>query len=159
MAETYDEPLPGDGLVNLAFAGTGAVLATSVAAAAFPDSFARIHAVGSSLLFLIGTGALLWAYALGVSRSRAVVVTLGGLFFLAGGVAPATVRRRFRIALAVEVVAVVAAASIRPFTEVAFGILAPMFGLGLMSVWGGRYGVYDARPEAGPVARPDGDDP
>ena len=40
----------------------------------------------------------------------------------------------------------VAAASIRPYTEVAFGILAPMFGLGLMGVWGGRYGEFPPRP-------------
>ena len=40
----------------------------------------------------------------------------------------------------------VAAASIRPFTEVAFGILAPMFGLGLMALWGGRHGTFPPRP-------------
>ena len=40
----------------------------------------------------------------------------------------------------------VAAASIRPYSEVAFGILAPMFGLGLMGVWGGRYGDVPAPP-------------
>ena len=148
MPEPYDEPPPGDGLVNLVFAGTGAVVGTSLAATLLPDAFGLVHAIVSGVLFAIGTGALLWAYALGVSRSRAVLVTLGGLFFLAGGVAPADVRRRFRVALAIQVVAVVAAASIRPFSNVAFGVLAPMFGLGLMSVWGGRYGVYAARPEA-----------
>jgi hypothetical protein len=46
---------------------------------------------------------------------------------------------------AVQVVAVVAAASIRPYTEVAFGILAPMFGLGLMGLWAGRYGTFPPR--------------
>lgn len=155
MAEPYDDPPPGDGLVNLAFAGTGAVAGTSLAAAVLPDTFGLVHAALSCVLFAVGTGALLWAYALGVSRSRAVLVTLGGLFFLSGDVAPAEVRKRFRLALAVEVVVVVAAASIRPFTEVAFGVLAPVFGLGLMSVWGGRFGVFAARPEAGPRrARP-----
>lgn len=154
MPETYDDDPPGDGLLNLAFAGTGAVAGTSIAAAALPDAFGTVHAVLSTVLFVIGTGALLWAYALGVSRSRAVQVTLGGLFFLSGGVAPDELRKRFRIALAVEVVAVVAAASIRPFTVVAFGVLAPMFGLGLMSMWGGRHGVFaakvDGRRDAGP---------
>jgi hypothetical protein len=37
---------------------------------------------------------------------------------------------------------------VRPYTEVAFGILAPMFGLGLMAMWGGRHGVFAARPDA-----------
>ena len=45
-----------------------------------------------------------------------------------------------------QVLAVVVAASIRPFTEVAFGILAPMFGLGMMALWGGRYGDFPERP-------------
>ena len=146
MADLYDDRPAGDGLVNLAYAGTGAVVGTSIAAAALPDTFGVVHAALSGVLFVIGTGALLWAYALGVSRSRAVVVTLPGLFFLGAGAAPPDISRRFRIALAAEVVAVVAAASIRPYSIVAFGILAPMFGLGLMGVWGGRYGAFPARP-------------
>jgi len=137
---------PGAGIVNLAFLGTGAVVATSVAAAARPDVFGVVHAGVSAVLFAIGTGALLWAYALGVSRSRTVLIGIPGLFLLAGDVAPAATKRQMRIALAVEVVAVVVAASIRPFSEVAFGILAPMFGLGLMGMWGGRHGAFPPRP-------------
>jgi hypothetical protein len=143
MPESYDEPLPGEALVSFAFAGTGAIVGTSLAAGV-------VHALLSAALFAIGTGALLWAYALGVSRSRAVVVTLVGLFFLGGGAAPPEIAKRFRIALAVEVVAVVAAAVPRAGTEsiVAFGVLAPMFGLGLMAVYGGRFGVFPARAES-----------
>jgi hypothetical protein len=136
----------GAGLVNLTFLGTAAIVVTSVAAALAPDPFGRVHAVVSCTLFAVGTGALLWAYALGVSRSRTELVSVGGLFFLAGEVAPPHVRRAFRVALAVEVVAVVVAASVRPYTEVAFGILAPVFALGLMSVWSGRHGAYPPRP-------------
>lgn len=136
----------GAGLVNLCFAGTGAVVATSAAAAAAPDTFATVHAGLSVVLFAVGTGALLWAYALGVARSRSERISIPGLFLLADGAAPAPTRRAFRIALVVQVVVVVAAASVRPFTEVAFGILAPMFGLGLMAVWGGRHGAFPPRP-------------
>ena len=136
----------GAGIVRLAFLGTGAVVTTSVAAAALPDTFGVVHAVLSLVLFAIGTGSLLWAYALGVSRSRTDVITVPGLFFLAGDAAPSSTRRHLRIAVAVEVVAVVAAASVRPYTEVAFGVLAPMFGLGLMGMWGGRHGAFAPRP-------------
>ncbi len=142
--EADDEP--GTGIVNLAFLGTGALVATSLAAAASPDTFGLVHAGLSVLLFAVGTGAMLWAYALGVSRSRTDLIGIPGLFFLAGGVAPAATQRQLRTAVAVEVVAAVAAAAIRPFSEVAFGILAPMFGLGLMSMWGGRYGEFSPRP-------------
>ena len=140
-----DEHGAGGGIVNLCYAGTGAVVGTSIAGALLPGTFRYVHAVLSGLLFAVGTGALLWGYALGVSRSRTAVVTLPGLFFLGGDAAPADVRRRFRLALAVQTVAVVAAALIRPDTEVAFGVLAPLFGLGLMATWGGRHGTFPPR--------------
>lgn len=145
MADLHDEPEPGAGILNLTFLGTGVLVGTSVAAAAAPDTFGVAYAALSSVLFAVGTGAFLWAYALGVSRSRADAVSILGLFFLAGDVAPQHLRRAFRVALAVEVVAVTAAAAVRPYSEVAFGVLAPMFALGLMSTWGGRYGTFPPR--------------
>jgi hypothetical protein len=36
-------------------------------------------------------------------------------------------------------------AAARPFTSVAFGILVPMFGLGLAGLWGARHGRFEAR--------------
>jgi hypothetical protein len=142
----HDGPEAGTGLVNATFLGTGVLVVTSIAAAAAPDSFGAVHATLSIGLFIIGTGAMLWAYALGVSRSRTELITIPGLFFLAGEVAPPATRRALRVATAVEIVAVVGAASIRPYSEVAFGILAPMFGLGLMAMWGGRHGDFPPRP-------------
>jgi hypothetical protein len=141
-----DDAERGGGLVNATFVGTGALVVTSIAAAADPETFGSVYAILSIGLFVIGTAAMLWAYALGVSRSRTEHLDIPGLFFLAGDVAPRDTRRALRIATAVEIVAVVAAASIRPYSEVAFGILAPMFGLGMMGVWGGRYGVFPPRP-------------
>ncbi len=146
MVDPGADDEPGAGLVKLAFLGTGGLVATSVGAATLPETLGAIHAALSVVLFAVGTGALLWAYALGVSRSRAELIAIPGLFFLAGPTAPGSTRRQLRIALAVEVVAVVTAAAIRPFSEVAFGILAPMFGLGLMSMWGGRHGTFPPRP-------------
>jgi hypothetical protein len=154
MGDLYEDPHPGDGLVNLVFAGTGALVGTGLAGALAPDTFALVHAILSGLLFVVGTGAMLWGYALGVSRSRTLVVTLPGLFFLASGTAPPDVRRRFHMALAVEVVAVVAAALVRPDTEVTFGVLAPVFGLGLMAMWGGRFGSFPARADVAPNPEP-----
>jgi hypothetical protein len=158
--ERADGPTEGAGLVNLAFAGTGVVAGTSAAAALVPDTFGIVHAVVSCALFAVGTGAFLWAYALGVSRSRDEAVDIPGLFFLTGDTAPREVRRPFRVALAVEVVAVVTAAALRPYTEVAFGILAPMFAMGLMGTWGGRHGRFPpkaARPAAPEPSAPAAD--
>jgi hypothetical protein len=136
----------GAGLINLTFLGTGLLVGTSLAGAVAPDTFGLAHAIVSCVLFAVGTGGLLWAYALGVSRSRNDLINIPGLFFLGAGAAPKEVRRPLRVALAVEVVAVVAAAAVRPYTEVAFGILAPMFAMGLMGTWGGRYGTFPPRP-------------
>jgi hypothetical protein len=138
-------PEPGEGLVNLDFAGTGLLVGTSAGAAVLPGSFGAAHAVVSIGAFAIGVAAFLWAYALGIARSRTDLIGIGGLFFLAGGAAPRVVAFRLRIAFAVQTVAVVVAASVRPFTIVAFGILAPMLGLGLMALWGGRHGTFPAR--------------
>ena len=147
MDDRFDDAGPiGSGLLNLDFAGTGAVVGTAIAGAVLPDTFKLVHAALAGLLFLVGTGALLWGYALGVSRSRTLVISMAGLFFLADGAAPPGVRRRFNLALAVQVVATVTAALIRNDTEVAFGVLAPIFGLGLMAMWGGRHGSFAAKP-------------
>lgn len=154
MGDLYEDPHPGDGLLNLVFAGTGALVGTSLAGALVPDTFAVVHAVLAGLLFVAGSGAMLWGYALGVSRSRALVVTLPGLFFLAAGAAPPDSRRRFHLALAVQVVAVAAAALVRPDTEMAFGVLAPVFGLGLMAMWGGRFGSFPARADVRSTPEP-----
>jgi hypothetical protein len=131
--------------MNLNLAGTGLMVLTSVAAAVHPDAFAPLHAGLSGVAFVIGTAALLWAFVLGIGRSRDELIAVGGLFFLAGGSAPAPVARRFWVALTVQLVAVVAAASVRPFTVVAFGVLAPMLGMGLMAAWGARHGTFPKR--------------
>ena len=144
MAEAAAER--GAGLVKVAYAGTAALVVTSGAAAVAPDTFGVVHGAFSVVLFVIGTGAMLWAYALGVSRSRTEQVGIPGLFLLAEDVAPPEIRRALRGATAVQVVAVIVAASLQPYTEVAFGILAPMFGLGLMGLWAGRYGQFPPRP-------------
>ena len=36
---------------------------------------------------------------------------------------------------------------IRPFTPLAFGILVPMLGLGLIALWGARHGTFPARAD------------
>jgi hypothetical protein len=147
------EVLPADAghrIRQLDLVGTALLVVTSLAAAVAPDTFTYPHAGFSVALFVVGTGALLWAYLVGISRSRTELIDIAGLFLLSGPVAPEPIRRTLRVALAVQVVAVVVAASIRPFTEVAFGILAPMYGVGLMALWGARHGAFPPRPARPP---------
>lgn len=138
---------PGANIQRAAVWGTALLVMTSAGAAALPHSIGVVHAVVSCVLFAAGTGALLWAYLVGLGRSRTETVSLSGLFFLTGEAAPAQVRRLLRVLLGVEVVAAVAAASVRPYTVVAFGILAPMYAMGLMGMWGARHSEFPDRAQ------------
>ncbi len=125
----------------------------SLGAAIAPDPLERVSVPVDLVLFAVGCGAFLWAYALAIGRSRYDLVTMGGIFFLAGGVAPRAVAAELRIALAVQTVVAVGVAAARPFTALAFSVLVPMFGLGMMALWGARHGVFPPRdPDEGPGA-------
>lgn len=141
----------GAGLVNASFAGTGALLVAVVAGVLAPDDLGEVTAVVSGVLFIVGVVAFLYGYATGVVRSKDETVTLGGLFFLAG-TAPRIIRFRMRLALGLQVIVAVAAAGIRPYTAVAFAVLAPMLGMGLMAAWGAKHGVFHPK-EPGPRDR------
>jgi hypothetical protein len=82
-----------------------------------------------------------------VSRSRTDTIGIGGLYFLAGS-APRVPRFRLRLSFAVEIVVATASSSIRPFTPMAFGFLVPVYGLGLMGLWGARHGTFGPRSAA-----------
>lgn len=146
-----EAPEEGAGLVNFAFAGTGAFIVAAVAGALAPDTFGTFTAVVSGVLFALGVVCFLWGYANGVVRSRDEQVTLAGLFFLSH-TAPRVVRFRLRGALAVQVVVATVAAVLRAYTAVAFVVLAPLFGLGVMAMWGARHGTFFAKDDdAGPA--------
>ena len=138
----------GGGLGQLAFVGTGALLVAGVLGALTPDGAGTFTAWVSGVLFAVGVVLFLWGYAVGVARSRDEQISLGGLFFLVG-TAPKVVRFRLRLAFAVQVAIAVVVASVRPYTAVAFAVLAPMLGLGAMARWGARHGEFPPRDDAG----------
>lgn len=146
--EADDDAHEGGGLVQLSFIGTGALLVAGLVGAASPDGAGNLTAWVSGLLFAVGVALFLWGYAVGVARSRDEQITLGGLFFLSG-TAPKVVRFRLRLAFGLQVAIAVVAASVRPYTAVAFAVLAPMLGLGAMAMWGARHGAFAAKDDAG----------
>lgn len=132
-----------DRIVAASWIGTAWFTVTAVLATAF--SGLRIVGVISALaLFGLGVVALLAAFARGVQRSRAEEVTVPGLFFLVGST-PKPTRVLLLGSLAVQVVVAFTTASLRPFTAVAFGILAPMYGLGLAGLWAALHGTFPPR--------------
>ena len=116
------------------------------AAVALPDTLAVPYAVLGLVYFVAGFVAFGWSYAVAVGRSRSDEMSVAGIYFLSGS-APARVKRRLLGAVAVQSVVAVGAAAAQPFTAVAFGVLAPLFGLGLTGLWGARYGTFPERDD------------
>jgi hypothetical protein len=143
-----------DRIVGFDLWATAAFTIVQVVAAALPDTFSVVSVAVSLALFLVGSVAFLWGFAHGISRSQYEAVTLGGLFFLGDGAAPADVRRALRVLLAVQVVVAVAAASVRPFSELAFGILVPVLGLGLITLWAARHGEFRSKEQSAEPGSP-----
>jgi hypothetical protein len=147
--------VPGRAVVRASLAGTALFVVVNVVETVALGGTRPVGVVVDLVLFAIGCMAFFWAYAVAVGRSRTEEIGVGGLFFLAGKVAPAKIRVIMDGALGVQCVVALVTASVRPFTTLAFGILVPMFGLGLNGVWGARHGTFDPRRTAAPEARAD----
>ena len=142
--DSGDSEPQGSAIINVSWAGTAVYAGLAVAGTIVPDWFAMPTAVVSGVLFVVGCAVFLWAYAVAVARSRTDAIGIGGLYFLADS-APKTPRYRLRLSFAIEVAAAIASSSIRPFTPMAFGFLVPVYGLGMMGLWGARYGTFGPR--------------
>jgi hypothetical protein len=147
---------PGSDLIQASWLGTLLFTVAAVAALVAPDTLGRPFAVVAGILFFGGIAAFLMAYLRAIGRSRTDLIGVGGLFFLAG-CAPAGVQVAMLTSLAVEVVVGVGTAAIRfsslvddDLNPLAFGILVPLWGLGLAGLWGARHGTFPARP-SGPA--------
>jgi hypothetical protein len=141
--------VPQRWLLQLDTAVTVLFTVLAIAAVAVGGAWVGMLVALSAVLFIVGSLACLWAFAVAVQRSRSVEIAPTQLYFLTGGCAPVAVRNRFMILLAAQVVVGLIAASVRPFTGVAFGILVPMFGLGVSGLWAARNGVFPDRVPAG----------
>ena len=132
-----------DPLVRASWSGTAAFVVTAAVAVGV-DGARPVAVAVAVVLFVIGTVACLVALARAAGRSRTETLSVPGIFFLQGS-APTDVRRHLLASLAVEVVTAFTAAGLRPYTSLAFGILAPMYGLGMAGLWGATRGAYAPR--------------
>jgi hypothetical protein len=106
----------------------------------------------SMLLFAVGVATSLWAYTAALERSRVQEVGVANLFMLTGGTAPKPIRRTMSICLAAQVIAALGGATAGvvglehdQLNALAFGVLVPMFGIGVNGLWAARYGTYGPR--------------
>jgi hypothetical protein len=139
----------------LSWAGTALYTVAAAVGIALPYQAQLPLIVVCVALFLVGSSAFLAAYVVAIGRSRHEAIGMGGLYFLAG-TAPARVRHHLMGSFAVQVVVAVLSASIGLVTVpddidnlLAFGVLTPMFGLGLAGWWAARHGIFAPRPSRG----------
>jgi hypothetical protein len=134
----------GAWIVRAAWAGAG--LQAVAAAAAVATRWGRgPHVVVCSVLLAGGVVASCAAFLRAVNRSRTELVDVAGLFLLIGSV-PHRTRRLLWGAVAVSTVVGVAGAAARPYTSLAFGVLAPMGPYGLTVLWNAVHGAFPDRP-------------
>lgn len=151
MAEPTEAAEPGARLIQADLVGTAAFVITAVVAAAlFRPGVQAIAVAVSGALFVGGCGAFAWGFLIAVQRSRTEAIELSSLFFLKESAPPRT-RRALLLLVAVQVVAAVVTASVRTYTSLAFGVIAPVWGLGLITLWSGRYGRFPPKRTAATV--------
>jgi hypothetical protein len=138
--------------VAVTWALTAAFAVVAVAAVLATDALGPVLVVVSLAAFALGLVAFAVALVTAAARSRREELSVAGLFFLSGS-APAGVRRHLLGALATQTVVALAAAGLRPFTALAFGILVPTSGLGACGLWAARHGTFPSRSGAGAAIR------
>lgn len=146
-------------IVWLDVIGTVVFTVSAVFAAVVFDGPAKVQGVVVDLaLFTVGVAAFLWGYWVAVQRSRQDELSVAELYFLLGAAIPRDVKRTMNLCLLVQTVVAVATAMTRLTTPsdsassgssagstLAFGVLVPMFGLGLNGLWAAVHGTFGPR--------------
>ena len=148
-------------LVRTNLAGTALFLVALALAIPFRTHRpAQVLIVAVSLvLFAAGIATSLWAYSTALERSRSEEVGVANLFLLSGETAPRPVKRAMSAAIGVQILAALVGASVgvaglqqNQLNALAFGVLVPMFGIGMNGAWAARYGSYG--PRVNPTSKP-----
>jgi hypothetical protein len=141
-------------VIGVDLAGTALfVVAVLIAVPFRSHRFAQFLIGGVSMaLFAVGVASTLWAYARALERSRVEEVGVANLYLLTGPTAPKPVRRVMTAALTTQIVAAVVGAWVGvvglgegELNALAFGVLVPMFGIGMNGVWAALHGSYGPR--------------
>ena len=137
--------MKGRRLIQASWIGTGLFVVTATVGAIYPKVFALPAVVVALALFFAGLGVFAWSFATAVARSRTDEISVAGLYLLSGS-APLREKVHLLGALGVQVVVAFATAGARINSSLAFGVLVPLFGLGMAGLWSARYGTFPSRP-------------
>lgn len=138
--------IEGRPLLVADLAGTVALaVVTVLLAVSDADAVVVLGLAVSVALFVGGTVAWTIGFLRAVGRSREEQIDLAGLFYLTGS-APAPARAWFlRLWFAQMAIAVVAIAVSRP----PFAVMAPVWGIGLITWWASRHATFPPRADRG----------
>jgi hypothetical protein len=149
--------IPGTGIIRASIAGTALFSVVGLLGAIWPDVFGVPFLVVSLVEFLVGCAVFVLAFLRAVDRSRTEAIGVGGLFFAAGS-APTPVQRALVGSLVVQTIVAIVVGSVRLYSVMAFGILAPMWAMGFTGLWVAAYGTFPPRtPEPTRAALRDAD--
>ena len=138
----------GDALLRVDIAVTVALCALSALTFLLAERLDLIYAALSAVLFFLGAGLMALGLWNGIQRSRVDEVTLVGLAAVSKTHVASRARNILWAMIVLQVAVTVLFASLRPFTQQAFGILAPTFGLGVAVLWGSRFGSFHPRNDS-----------
>ena len=137
--------LPGRVVIGASWAGDVAFLVTAVPAVLGVTALEDAAIVVALVLFFASLVVWVWALLVAIARTaQGDDVAVTTLFLLEGRV-PGRARWLLYGALAVCLAITVATAAANPF-----GVLVPMYPLGLIGLWGARHGTFPPRRTAGP---------
>lgn len=138
---------PNNQLIDLSVRSTVVFVVASAAVYLLEDTLDVAYAIACSATFVVAVGLFGLGMWNGIQRSRVDDVTLTGLVAIDRSHVPSSARNALWLAIVVQLVVSIVFASLRPFTQQAFGLLVPTLGLGLATLWGSRFAVFHPREE------------
>jgi hypothetical protein len=140
VAESAADAVPGMGIVRASWASNVVFAVSAVPVAAGVDALDGVAVAVALLLFVISLGVWTYAFVIAVGRSARGDDVVVASLFLVQGPAPRRIRWHLFGSFAVCLAITAGTAVGDPF-----GVLVPMLPLGLVGLWGARYGVFPAR--------------
>ena len=135
---------PGQPLLRLAWQSTLALAVVATFGLMAPESSGPFVVTACLTMFVLGLLLFVFGLMYGLRRSRVEAVTVAGLFLLQNS-APRSIRRQFAWLTITQLVVALIAAALRPYTDIAFVILAPMLPIGSAALWSAQHGFFPER--------------
>ena len=135
---------PGQPLLRLAWQSTLVLAVVAAFGLMAPESSGPFVVTACLTMFVLGLLLFVFGLMYGLRRSRVEAVTVAGLFLLQNS-APRSIRRQFAWLTITQLVVALIAAALRPYTDIAFVILAPMLPIGSAALWSAQHGFFPER--------------